>query len=237
MKKKLNPVFAALFIISLLFVSCLFGIRGNGKVVKNERQVGMFESVSVSAGLEVVLIQDSVVKVVVEADDNLQQIIKTEVSNGELKIYPERHISSCASKRVIVSFKTIHALEASSGAEIRSKMELKMPSLQISVSSGAIVDLTLGVTKLNVEASSGANIDLSGTAEYLDADGSSGANIKASDLQCKTGNAGASSGANIRIFVSEKIGAQASSGGSIRVAGNPKEQQVEKSSGGSVSFK
>jgi hypothetical protein len=236
MTKKLFPFLIASLMMSLAFGSCLYGIKGNGKVVKNERRVDAFESLSVSAGLEVILLQDTVIKVIVEADENLQNIIRTEVSNGELKIYPEKRIGSCTSKRVIVTIKTIHALEASSGSDVNSKIELKMPSLQISASSGANINLELMVSKLNVEGSSGSNIYLKGTTESLDVDGSSGANIKATDLQSKTGNAGASSGANLKINVAEKINAQASSGGNIRISGNPKERNIEKSSGGNINF-
>ena len=53
----------------------------------------------------------------------------------------------------------------------------------------------------------------------------------------KVCNAGASSGASLRVFASERINAQASSGGNIKVSGNPKERNIEKSSGGDVSFK
>ena len=206
-------------------------------MVKSERQVEMFESIKASAGIEVILSQDSVVKVVVEADDNLQEIIKTEVSNGTLKIFPEQPIRSCTAKRVYVTIKTIHSLEVSSGSEVKSQSELKMPSLGLSASSGAKVDLALAVDRLGVEASSGGNIGLSGSAENLDVDGSSGANINASGLQSKTCNAGASSGASLKIYVSEKIVAKTSSGGNVRVEGNPKDRNISKSSGGEVSFR
>ena len=148
-------------------------------MVKCERQVGIFASISANADLEVFLIQNSEVKVDVEADDNLQDIIKTEVSNGELKIYTEKPIGHAIAKRVYVSFKTIHSLKASPGSSIKSKMELKLNSLNLSASSGA----------------------------------------------------------NLKLYASEKIVAKASSGGNIRVGGNPNERNVEKSSGGDVSFK
>lgn len=236
MKKKQIPVLVALLVISLLFGSCFYGIKGSRRVVKSERKVEAFGSISVSAGIEIFLTQDSVFTVVVEADDNLQEIIKTEVSKGELKIFPEKSIRSCAAKRVYVSFKTIHSLTASSGSEVKSKTDLKINSLDLSASSGARVDLALVVNKLKVEGNSGANITLSGSAENLDVEGSSGVQIKMSSLQSKACNAGASSGAGLKIFVSEKIIAKASSGGNIKVQGNPKEQSVEKSSGGDVSF-
>ena len=236
MKKNLIPVVTAILLISCILTSCLYGIKGNRNVVRNERQVASFESVSVSAGLEVILLQDSIVKIIVEADSNLQEIIKTEVSNGELKIYPKTRISSCEAKRIFVTFKTIHAIEASSGSDVKSKIEFKIPSLQLSVSSGANIDLKMTVNKLTVNGSSGGNIQLSGNTEILDVDGSSGANIKAKELQTKSCNAGASSGANLKLFASEKINAQVSSGGNIKVSGNPKERNIQKSSGGNVDF-
>jgi len=236
MNKKLIPVLVTALLVSLSLVSCFLGMKGNGNVVKSERQVEAFESVSVSAGIEVILSQDSALKVLVEADENLQENIKTEVSNGRLKIYPQKPIRSCTSKRVFVSIKTIHSLEASSGSEVLSKLELKMPSLELSSSSGARVNLVLAVNMLNVESSSGGDIRLSGSAENLDVDGSSGAIINASALQSKTCNAGASSGANLKVNASEKIVAKVSSGGNIKVAGNPKDRNIVKSSGGDVNF-
>lgn len=68
-----------------------------------------------------------------EADDNLQNNIKTEVSNGELNTYPEKPIGHATAKRVYVSFKTIHSLESSSGSAIKSKMEMKLNSLAQSI--------------------------------------------------------------------------------------------------------
>jgi len=236
MKKNLITVLAASLMISVLSTSCFHGIKGDGNVVKNVRQVGSFETISASAGIEVILSPDSVIKVVVEADSNLQDIIKTKVSNGELRIYPEKRIRSCKMKKVFVTFRTIHSLNASSGSEIKSKYELKLLSLDLSASSGAKINLNLVVNDLTIEGSSGGDIDLSGSADNMSVDGSSGVNIKASELQSKTCNAGASSGATLRISVSEKIIAKASSGGSIKVNGNPKERNIEKSSGGDVLF-
>ena len=235
--KKISIILVCSLFVSLLFTSCFYGIKGNGKVVKSERQVENFESIDVSAGLELVLIQDSVIKVVVEADENLQEIIKTEVSHRKLRIYPETGIRHAASKKVFVTFKTISALHASSGSEVKSKMELKMNSIDISVSSGADIDLDISASKIKVDGNSGANVDLSGSAENLDVDGSSGVNINVADLKSVNCNAGASSGANLKVKVTEKLSAKASSGGQIKVSGDPKERDIQKSSGGDVSFR
>jgi hypothetical protein len=41
----------------------------------------------------------------------------------------------------------------------------------------------------------------------------------------------------VRVTVTEKLSAKASSGGQIKVSGDPKERDVQKSSGGDVSFR
>jgi hypothetical protein len=237
MRRKHLQLVTFLLSLSLLFTSCLDGIKGSGNVVRSERPVSSFESIAVSAGLEVILMQDSVAKVLVEADGNLQDIIRTEVSNGRLKIYPERRISKCTSKKIYVTLRHIHTLEVSSGAEVTCKMDLKMSSLQVSASSGADISLAVILDRLGVEASSGANLKLSGSAVNFDVDGSSGANIHATGVQSKICNAGVSSGAQLKLFVTQRIGAHASSGGHITVEGNPAERKIEKSSGGGVLFK
>ena len=235
MKKKLYFISALFILINLTLVSCYYGVRGNGKVVKSERSAGQFEAIEVSAGLDVFLSQDSVNKIVVEADENLQGIIKTEVSNGRLKIYPDKGIRHASSKKVYVTLKSINKLHASSGSDVKSK-ELKLHDVDISVSSGANLEMTLIANKIVLEGNSGGRIAISGTTENLDVDGSSGVNIKAENLQSHNCIAGASSGANLKINVTEKINAKASSGGQIRVSGEPKERNIEKSSGGDVRF-
>ena len=67
-------------------------IRGNGNVVKEERKVSDFEALEVSTGVEVLVTQDSIEKVVVEVDSNLLKILKTRVESGTLKIYLEEGI-------------------------------------------------------------------------------------------------------------------------------------------------
>lgn len=112
-----------------------------------------------------------------EADDNLQNIIKTEVSNGELNIYPEKPIGHAVAKRVYVSFKTIHSPESSSGSAIKSKMELKLNSLNLSALSGGNIDLALVVNEIIAKASSGGNIRVGGNPKERDIEKSSGGDV------------------------------------------------------------
>jgi hypothetical protein len=233
----LSIALVSLLVISQSLTSCLFGIRGNGKVVKSERKVEHFHAISVSSGIDLNLSQDSLEKVLVDADENLQDVIKTEVSNGKLKIYPREHISHASSMKVYVTMKNINSLQASSGSDVKTVSRVNLTSFKISASSGADIKIEISCGDLQTDGSSGCNIALSGKTAKLSVESSSGSNINAGKLNSETCSVDASSGSRVRISVSKKIDAHASSGSDITIDGNPAERNVEKSSGGSVTFK
>ncbi len=230
-------VLVTLLTISLTAVSCWNGIRGNGNVVKSDRHLSGFDAISVSTGLDLYLSQDSVEKVIVEADENLQDIIITEVRGGELKIYCEKNIFHASEKKVYVTLKNIHSLSGSAGAEVETASALNLERLSVSASSGSDVKIGLNSEEIVADASSGGHLKIIGKAQSIEASSSSGADINATDLICETGKADASSGGGISVYASEKVRCEASSGGHVNVYGNPKERDSSSSSGGNVSFK
>jgi hypothetical protein len=227
----------ALLLVSQSLLSCLYGVRGNGKVVKSERQVGHFNAISISNGLDLILSQDSVEKLSVEADENLQNMIKTEISGGELKIYTTGHISHASAMKIYLKMKSINSLEASSGADVRTASELSLASFKIAASSGADIKLALSCSDLQAESTSGSDLSLSGKTTKFTVQSSSGSDINAEKLISENCSVDASSGSDVKVSVSKKINAHASSGSDITVNGNPAERDIEKSSGGSVRFK
>jgi len=187
----------SMIVISQSFSSCIYRIKGTGKVVKSERQVKNFKSIVVKDGLDLILNQDTLEKVLVEASENLQKIIQTEVVNGELKIYTTKHIFSPSATKVYVTIKNINSLEASSGADVSNVSILDLPELKVSNSSGADVKLALSCNDLQTESSSGSDISLSGKAVKLSIRCSSGSDVDAKKLNSEICSVVASSGSDV----------------------------------------
>ena len=82
-------------------------ITGNHNVVRETRSTNSFTGVKVSAGIDIYLTQGNKISVVVEADENLQQYILTEVRDGVLSIYSEYNIRGARSKKVYVTVREI----------------------------------------------------------------------------------------------------------------------------------
>lgn len=228
-------------ILSLLAFSCNFdfnitGVNGNGHVVTSERELtGSFNQLDVSRGLDVIITQGSYEQVSVEADENLQEIIVTEIEGGVLKITTTDNIASSTSKTVYVSFDDLVKIDASSGSTVLSKNEITAEELAIETSSGSDLSLALQARHLDCDSSSGSNLKLSGKATGIVAKASSGSKISAADLSTESANVKASSGADISINTSKTLTAQATSGGNVSYYGNPETVTNNKGISGSIS--
>ncbi len=227
------------FLIALFLSSCGFDInlgpgkKGNGIVTKDSREItGKFTAVSASEGLDVYVTQADEFKITVEADENIIDLIGTDIKNGKLRIHARENIGR-ATKKVFVSLPEVTELESSSGADLTVKNDLSADRLELGASSGSGIEINLKANNVKADASSGANIQLSGEANDLEIYASSGAGIKAKDLSVKTCNAQVSSGADISINVSDALIADASSGGNISYSGEANVEQ-KKSVSGSV---
>ena len=226
-------------LIATMLMSCGFsGITGSKKVITEERNITeKFEAVKVSTGIKLFITQGSKKTLIIEADDNIISILKTEVVDGVLNIYFDKIVRNAKSKQVHLTIPTLNSLKATSGASAKSKGSLSGENIIVSASSGSNIDISLNYKKIDCSGSSGSDVDIAGECGDVNLNASSGAGIGAKNLNSKNADVSASSGAGITINVSEKISASASSGGNITYYGNPADKEISKSSGGSVSAK
>ena len=171
-------------------------------------------------------------KIKVEADENIIDLIRTDIKNGKLRIHSSENIGR-ATKNIYVSLPKVTTLRSSSGAHLTSKNTIKSNELEIDASSGAILEIEVVVNEIDIDASSGANLNISGVADEAMIDVSSGGNINARNLETQTCDADASSGGNVKVQVSKSLMADASSGGNISYSGDPTVEK-KKSVSGSV---
>ncbi|MCX2681440.1 DUF2807 domain-containing protein [Galbibacter sp. EGI 63066] len=220
-------------VISIFLTSCQFdinlsGVKGNGNVVTHQREVDQtFSAIKATEGLDVFVSQGPKTTIKVEADENVIDLIRTQVSNGELHIDCEDPIGN-ATKKVYVTIPEITALKSSSGAELSSIGTIKGDAITLDASSGSELDVEIQAKDINSESSSGAEIVVYGVANFLEARASSGAEIEAEKLETNSVKAKASSGGRISVHAKEKISISTSSGGDVDYKGDP--QVVSKES-------
>lgn len=218
------------------------------------RQLDSFDAVSAQEGIDVYLTKGGSETARIEADGIDIEDVLTEVRGGMLKIHlaGDNHRSTDVS--VYVTYRDLKALSASSAASVKVQdkvevsgdfdisassagsvdLNLSANEVDVDVSSSGNVRLQVAASELNAEVSSAGDIDISGQTNFLLVRASSSGDFKGSELTTKEAETRASSGASIRLRVTEKLEARASSGASIRYKGDPKNVDADSSSGGSV---
>lgn len=217
-------VFFFLFSVTLVFAQ-----------QSETRNVGSFKGVKASAGIDVYLKKGDRESVRVEVSGTDLKNVVTEVSGDYLKIHmAEGRYSRSRTVKVYVTYVEVSKLSASSAASIYGESTIRTRSMSISASSAGSVEISVETERLEVGVSSAAEVELTGKAKVADFEASSAGQIDAYDLEAEEVTAGASTAGSIKINVTQKIDARASSGADIRYRGNPMKTNTNSSSGGSV---
>ncbi|WP_144283704.1 DUF4252 domain-containing protein [Chryseobacterium echinoideorum] len=222
------------------------------------RNVGEFSKIDVSMGINVNYKQENTTSIKVLADADKLQYVITKNENGVLKIYIDnKGIRNLRFKNLTVNVSSpkMNSVETSSGASFTAVNTVRENNLNVNASSGSTIkgkfdadianfdvnsgsnvkaDLT--AQKLVLKNSSGASSAFEGVAKTAIIDLSSGASCKANGFIINTAEAEATSGASLSLYVKDKLKVRASSGGSVRLKGNPEvDSKIDKVSGGSLS--
>lgn len=209
-------------------------VEGHGNVTTQERKTDSFINLKVSSGIDVYLKQGDNISVSVEADENLQEYILTEVRDGVLNVYSEYNIRRAEKKRVYVTMKDISSIKATSAGDIYGESKINSDELDLSASSAGDIKLDIKSKKLDVDISSSGDITLTGETDMLKADLSSAGDLNAYELKTREADISVSSAGDANVNVSDKIIARASSAGDINYKGDPANVDAHSSSAGGI---
>ncbi len=227
-------------LVCILFSSCKFdlnitGVKGNGDVITQERFTDVpFTEIKASEGLNVYITQSNHTNVKVQADENIQDAISTEVRDGVLYLETTTHIRKAHAKKVLVHYTTLNNIRSSSGSKVQSTNAINTNMLNVKASSGSSQHLNITANQVTCDTSSGALVKLSGDTNDINATSSSGSSIKAVDLIANNCSTKSSSGSSIKVHCKESLTAKASSGSSTKYSGSATSVTKSKSSGASI---
>ena len=257
--KNLKPIALLLFVVFTM-TSCLDFLRerveGSGNVIKKEDyNINGFSKISIATGINAYVKMGDTESIIVEADDNILELIRVEIAGDELSVYLDAKIGDYKKMDVYITTKELEAVKASSGANVDIESVVNAEKLFCKASSGANIEISANVTnfegdasssgqinigaltanKATLEMSSGAAISIeNGAAENLNVRASSAGNLRAYNVEAQTCDADASSGGSININVIKTLLAEASSGGNVNFKGSPSIEKMSTSSGGSI---
>jgi len=226
MTKKLTMVALSLMfgLITMASSACMFmgGVDGNGKVKKETRDIKSFDAIKIGGAFEVYLSQGNNESLVVEADENLLELIRTEVRGGTLVIDTRENIRNSEEMNLYITFQNLDEMDLSGAVEVKSEEMLKFGDLAIEGSGASEITLELETNKLECDFSGASEIELTGKAEYCSIDNSGASELDAYDFIVSEYNIEISGAGEAKIHCTDVLTARISGAASIRYQGDPK---------------
>jgi hypothetical protein len=218
--------------------ACYFGpnetIYGSGNVVTEERNIDDFTGLKVSSGIDVVIRQGNEISLELEADDNLHEVIITEVEGDVLRVYTRKNIRKARSKKVYLVYEELNSIRISSAGDVEGENVLEADDLDIDLSSAGDLSLEVDAERITCDISSSGDARLSGSTRVLEASLSSAGDLHAYELKAEEVDVRCSSAGDARVYASKEFNMRSSSAGSIYYKGDGRVANSHTSSAGSI---
>src|SRR5438046_195521 len=200
-----------------LVVGChLPGIRGNGHIKTEERQVGGFANID-AGGAFAIEWQTGTPSVQVTTDENLLPYIKNNVSGNTLHLRTREHVWPTHGIKVVISSPT------RAGAKLRGAV--KLTANQLSGSTFAI------------ESKGASEVSLSGNIERLLVDMTGASQLTADGLQTKTAEISTTGAGDANVAVTDALKVVITGAGRVTYSGNPPTIEKHITGAGSIQRK
>jgi len=126
-------------------------IVGSGRLISQPRSLPAFTGIQVAGIAKVVIKQDSVQSLRIEADDNIVDLITTGVNNGLLVVGLQQGSYSNVTVNVFVSMKTLDRLECIGTADFVTSGAMRIDAITCRITGAGTMTLSGTATSQTIE--------------------------------------------------------------------------------------
>jgi len=211
-------------ILIVLLVGCVVvvagchlpGVRGNGQIKTEERQVGAFANLDTGGAFEIEWESGSPA-LRITTDENLLPYIENNVSDDTLRLRTRDHIWPTHGIKIVISSPT------RTGGRLRGAVKLTVKQL-----SGPTFAL---------ESKGASEVTLSGNIDRLSVDMTGASQLAAAGLQTKTAEISTTGAGDSEVAVSDTLNVAITGAGKVTYSGNPATIKKQITGAGSIRHK
>jgi hypothetical protein len=230
--KKSKIIYGFLAMVSLIFLSAcsspfsLGGLKGSGNVITKDVDVSGFEKISLSGKGNLIIEQGNSERLRIEAEDNIMEIIETEVRGNTLYISykktswfasifrPTKDINFNIKLKDLISLKI-----SGSGT---AKMEyLETEDMNINVSGSGKIDMNIEADNLKSKISGSGTFNLSGEVDSQELTISGSGKYFSKKLKSDRAEVNISGSGKVEVNAAKELDISISGSGNLYYIGNP----------------
>jgi hypothetical protein len=222
-----------LFGLVIVLLSACNVVRGSGNVETETREVRGFDQVSLSGQGEIILTQGEREALEIEAEDNIIEVIETEVRGDTLHIGTRNNtlLQPTEPVRFYLTMDQIDGLEVSGSGDITAdSVDADHLTMEISGSGNMNID-SLIADSLEVDISGSGHVEAEGRVPDQEIEISGSGNYEAADLEGETVDVKVSGSGEATVWANEALNVDISGSGQVNYYGNPAVNQDISGSG------
>lgn len=215
-----------IFILTTLLTSCglLCDIKGDGNMVTSERALtSSFTAVRLESDAHVFIIADTIQRVVVFADDNIEERILTSVENNTLVIRVDENQSICNATMEIRVYTpaVIQILQNTSSGKIKTSQTLVQPYLSLKNSGSGIIEISADLDLLSILNTATGKISAQGISEKLDITNTGSGETDCFDLVAQMTDVVSTGSGHSKVNVLDTLNVTLTGSGNVYYKGSP----------------
>lgn len=235
-----------LFVVSLMiFVSCGHNfhrqtIKDEGVIVTKERTLSPYNQIVSTGSFDVVLTEGEVGKVKIEASENIEPYILTEISGGILTISMKSNKSYEFRSKILVYIpvnQSLNKISLTGSGDMDLKFPLKVNNLECVVTGSGDVDLNLISEETNLFIGGSGDIDIKGVTEKFKLGIGGSGDIDAKNFKAEIVEAKIMGSGDIQVNAKSEVNASIFGSGNIVIYGNPQKRNTQIKGSGNIDFK
>jgi len=222
-----------------LFYSCRYiggkRVRGEGNVTSDQRNLPSFREVNSYGSFDVTLTTGDQHSVKVEAEQNLQQYIETEIEGSTLVIRTRRgyNLRPNHDIKIHVTAPSYRSLSSYGSGNMYSEgLITSADPVSLEIAGSGNINAEVDAPSLSAEISGSGNMLLSGTVKNFSSSIRGSGSIKAADMKSDEGKVEIAGSGNVEITANNKLDVRIMGSGDVRYRGNA---QINSSIAGSGS--
>ena len=223
----MRSLLALFLFVALSFSACRFmsgeRVDGNGIISTEQRNVVNYNGVSVSGGMDVILVPGGY-SVRIEADENLLQYIETELDGSVLEIGPRKgyNLRPEGDIKIYVGAPYFNEIEVSGSGSVTSQSRIKAENkLVADISGSGDLKLEVDAPEVEMEVTGSGSVILSGATRKLRAEINGSGTLKAFDLLSEETEVEISGSGDAEVYASKVLGISVNGAGNVSYKGNP----------------
>lgn len=227
---------AVFFILSMALISTL---AYAGEFISQTREVSGFDKIEVNGAYDLYITQGQEYSLRIEAEPEIQEKIKTEVKDGQLRITHKKHkiqigIFKSKARKIYVTLPELKELCINGSSDVIGQNKFKAGNLSLVVNGSGDIDLELEASDVSTSIRGSGDIKLKGSADNFDISIAGSGDVSAYDLASQKTTVNIKGAGDCKVNAGQELTVNISGSGDVSYQGNPKVVMKNVSGVGSI---